>query len=52
LDTAAYAYENGLIEQIIVSGDNRTEHYNEPIAMKNYLMKKGIKKSDIYVDYA
>ncbi len=52
LDTAVFAYDKWRIEQIIVSGDNRTEHYNEPIAMKNYLMKQWIKKSDIYVDYA
>ncbi len=52
LDTAARLYEMGKIEKILVSGDNRTEHYNEPQAMYNYLLQKKIPKKAIIRDYA
>lgn len=45
-------YKQGNIEKIIVSGDNSTLRYNEPVAMQKYLMKLGVDQEDIYLDYA
>ena len=40
------------IRHIIVSGDNNTKAYNEPINMYNALIKKGIPSKAISLDYA
>jgi vancomycin permeability regulator SanA len=52
LDTAINLYENNEINKILVSGDNRTVMYNEPIAMATYLESNGIPETDIIIDYA
>ena len=52
LETAAYLYNNGKIKKILVSGDNSSQYYNEPIVMLNTLMKLGVKGADIIPDYA
>lgn len=49
---AARLYELGKIGHIIVSGDNRTKSYNEPMEMKKALMKLGVPDSVITLDYA
>jgi SanA protein len=38
-------------QKIIVTGDNSLEWHNEPRVMKNYLIKNGIKSSDIVEDF-
>jgi vancomycin permeability regulator SanA len=38
LNVAYDAYVLGKIDKIIVSGDNRESHYNEPVAMQKYLL--------------
>jgi vancomycin permeability regulator SanA len=38
LETSYEAYKNGKISKIIVSGDNMNLNYNEPDAMKKYLV--------------
>ncbi len=45
-------YERGKIHHIIVSGDNANATYNEPEYMKNALLKAGIPKDDITMDFA
>ena len=40
LRTAAKLLRNGTASKLIVSGDNRFVHYNEPQAMKNYLVRE------------
>lgn len=40
LDTAASLYFEGVIEKIIVSGDNRFVDYNEPQVMQAYLEER------------
>ncbi len=50
--TALELYENDKIEKILVSGDNRTSHYNEPQVMYEYLLEKGVDEDDIVRDYA
>ena len=52
IDAAALLYKSGKIELIIVSGDNRTMYYNEPIEMKKELLANGVPDSVIYLDYA
>jgi len=50
--TAADLYRLGKIGHIIVSGDNRTKFYNEPMEMKRALIKLGVPDSVITLDYA
>lgn len=39
-------------KKLLVSGDNRSADYNEPLAMKEFLVEKGIPEKDIVLDYA
>lgn len=50
--TAAALYHEGKVDHFILSGDNRTRYYNEPLAMKKALMKEGVPDSAITLDYA
>jgi SanA protein len=52
IKTAATLYKDGKIEHIIVSGDNRSKYYNEPVLMQKALMKEGVPSSVITLDYA
>lgn len=53
LDTAAQLLNNGTVRKVIVSGDNRFVHYNEPQVMRNYLVReKGISPKKIQLDNA
>lgn len=40
------------IEYIVISGDNSEKYYNEPLDMKNELLKRGVTENKIYLDYA
>lgn len=50
--TAAELYRNGKVSHFILSGDNRTRYYNEPMEMKRALMKQGVPPSAITLDHA
>ena len=52
LNVAYEAYQAGKIQKIIVSGDNGSRYYNEPVVMQKYLLEKWVSKLDIYLDYA
>ena len=52
IETAAELYSKGKIDHLILSGDNRTIYYNEPMAMLKALLKKGVPASAITLDYA
>lgn len=52
IDAAVELYKAGKIQYIIVSGDNSSVYYNEPMTMKRELMKRGIPEMVIYLDYA
>lgn len=53
LDVAAELYRAGRTKVILVSGDNGSDHYDEPDAMKRYLVDvKGIPASKVVADYA
>ncbi|MCJ7466110.1 MAG: YdcF family protein [Maribacter sp.] len=45
-------YNANKIDFILVSGDNATLHYNEPITIKNDLIKRGVPEDKIFLDYA
>ena len=52
IDAAVQLYMAGKVDYIIVSGDNSTQYYNEPLLMKNDLVAKGVPESRILFDYA
>jgi SanA protein len=53
LDSAATALQAGQVQRLLVSGDNRFDDYNEPQAMKDYLVEvKHIPANLIQPDYA
>lgn len=52
IDAAVKLFENGKIDFVLVSGDNANKNYNEPVAFKNELIKRGIPEDRIFLDYA
>ena len=50
LDLARQLYLAGKVKMILVSGDNRAEEYDEPGAMRSYLISSGIPASDVIID--
>lgn len=52
IKAAALLFRKGKIKHIIVSGDNRTEYYNEPKDMKKALIMEGVPDSCITLDFA
>lgn len=49
---AAELFRLGKISHIIVSGDNRSRFYNEPLEMKKALVRLGVPERSITLDYA
>jgi SanA protein len=45
-------YNAGKVQFILMSGDNTTEFYDEPSAMKRYAVRLGVPEDAIIVDYA
>lgn len=52
IEAAVRLYEAGKISYILVSGDNHSKEYDEPMCMKMALMEKGVPESAIVLDYA
>jgi len=52
IEAAVALYRAGKISYILVSGDNRTQYYNEPQAMMMALRRHGVPSDAIYLDYA
>lgn len=52
IDAAVELFNAGKIDFILVSGDNSTMAYNEPINFKKELVKRGIPEDVIFLDYA
>jgi SanA protein len=52
IKAAAELFREGKIKHFILSGDNRTLYYNEPIEMKKSLIELGVPDSAITLDYA
>jgi len=52
IQAAAELYKAGKVKYILVSEDNRRKYYNEPVKMKQALLKQAVPDSAIYLDYA
>ncbi len=52
IDATIALFRAGKISYILISGDNRTRAYNEPITMQKDLIKEGIPADKIKLDYA
>ncbi|MCO5268383.1 MAG: YdcF family protein [Brumimicrobium sp.] len=52
IDAAVELFNHGKIDFILVSGDNSTPSYNEPKQFMEELIKRGIPKEKIFLDYA
>lgn len=52
IDAAADLYHRGRVRGILVSGDNATRYYNEPIQMQRDLIAEGVPAELITLDYA
>ncbi|MEV8086100.1 SanA/YdcF family protein [Streptomyces nigra] len=52
LDAAAKLYRAGRIEVVLVTGDNSRKDYDEPDAMRAYLVRHGVPDARIVSDYA
>ena len=52
LDMGYEVYKSGKATKIIVSGDHGRKNYDEVNAMRDYLVKKGASKEDIFMDHA
>lgn len=52
LDVGIAAYEMGLADRILMSGDHGQEDYDEVNAMKDYAISKGVPSEDIFMDHA
>jgi SanA protein len=52
IEAAAALFHQGRVRGILVSGDNATRHYNEPIVMQKDLMALGVPAEFITLDYA
>ncbi len=45
-------YDQGKVQKLLFSGDNRFVDYNEPGAMLEYALELGVPEEDIVLDYA
>ncbi|QNS08920.1 SanA/YdcF family protein [Streptomyces xanthii] len=52
LDAAAELYRTGRVRAVLVTGDNSTEDYDEPDAMRDYLTRHGVPGRAVVSDYA
>jgi vancomycin permeability regulator SanA len=52
LDVAHRLYQAGKVRVVVVSGDNMAKEYNEPEAMRTYLINAGMPAEAVIADYA
>ena len=52
LDVAVFLYEKGIVNKVLLSGDNGDNTYNEVTPMYEYVLEQGVEKEDIFLDYA
>lgn len=52
VESALQLYHLGKVKRFLLSGDNGTQSYNEPKAMKKYLMERGVNEDHVFLDYA
>jgi len=51
-DDAAFLYKIGKVRHLLLSGDNSRKGYNEPVDMKEALLKLGVPETALTLDYA
>lgn len=52
VETAVQLYQQGKVDKLLMSGDNRFVDYNEPEAMRQYALGFGVPDADVILDYA
>lgn len=52
VETAVKLYQTGRVNKLLMSGDNSFVEYNEPEAMRQYALERGVPNEDIVLDYA
>ena len=52
VETAVKLYQIGRVNKLLMSGDNSFVEYNEPEAMRQYALERGVPNEDIVLDYA
>lgn len=52
MDAAAELFRAGKVRHLILSGDNRRANYDEPAAMRQSLLERGVPESATTLDYA
>ena len=52
VQTAVILYQQGKVDKLLMSGDNSFLNYNEPEAMRQYALERGVPDEDIILDYA
>ena len=52
VDAALLLYDTKKVSKILVSGDNGSVEYDEVYPVGTYLLKHGVPKEDIFLDYA
>lgn len=52
LSAAANLYKSGRVRKLLLTGDNRFIHYNEPEVMRKTAIKLGVPDKDLVLDYA
>ncbi len=52
VETAVKLYQTGRVNKLLMSGDNSFVEYNEPEAMRQYALERGVPNEDIILDYA
>ncbi len=50
--TAVGLYQDGIVQKLLLSGDNRFPEYNEPEAMRQLAIQLGVPDSALVLDYA
>lgn len=51
-DSAVELYESGKVKKLIMSGDHGTTKYDEVNTVKDYLLEKGVREEDLFLDHA
>jgi SanA protein len=52
VQTAVNLYQQGKVQKLLMSGDNSTLAHNEPEAMRQYALERGVPDEAIILDYA
>jgi len=52
VDAAIALYRSGKVDKLLMSGDNRVSHYNEPRRMAQHAIAHGVPSRDVGMDFA